>query len=434
MKSKNKGRKIYKTKEKNYYGKSPGAKFLSGLLTTVLIGGLGFIGYSVAEPLLDLTKEIGDSQEDVPVQEITTAANADTTIPGQENPQESAEVIPGSETDPDSVPVTDDAVTKEELLETIPGLSSGKVVEQKNFEQFTAYSLSAADLASVETLSAALDNIPAEVKPDYIEVPVKVSGGGVYFGCSAYEAQNGGVIQSYILPGEISQTISSYGYKSAALISTFSDNILPYTFPGTGYVTSDQEIWLDGSDEYGGKPWVSPYSQAALGYIKYVVDEIAVSGFDCVVCSDFVYPQFSENDRMLLGEQTSKASLGNTLAAAANLCADRVSSQKERFLLEVSAADVLTDRADVLQPMILSTNTIVLTIDLFELSQGISDGTTTYDFPGSPAENCRLMMDLIHEKLSGYNVIVRVKGGTYAELLRARDEMIEYGYTSYVLG
>ena len=425
MKIKNKGRKIYKTKEKNYYGKSPGAKFLSGLLTTVLIGGLGFIGYSVAEPLLDLTKEVGDSQEDVPVQEITTGKNAETTLPGQEDAQESTLAIQNGENAAD-VPGGNAEPDKDELLETIPGLSSGKVVEQKNFEQFTAYSLTASDLASVETLSAALGNIPADIKPEYIEVPVKVSGGGVYFGCSAYEAQNGGVIQSYILPGEISQTISSYGFKSAALISTFSDNILPLTFPGTGYINDDGSLWLDDSDEYGGKPWVSPYSQATLDYVKYIVDEIAVSGFDCVVCSDFVFP-----DSGYLPELSGR---GMTMAAAANLFADRVTMRKERYLLEVNAADVLTDKAEVLQPMILSTNNIVLTIDLYEISQGISDGTTTYDFPGSPAENCRLMMDLIHDKLSGYNVIVRVKGGTYAELLRAKDEMIEYGYTSYVLG
>ena len=49
MKFKNKGRKIYKTKEKNYYGKSPVGKAFSVGLTVLLIGGIGFIGYSVAE-------------------------------------------------------------------------------------------------------------------------------------------------------------------------------------------------------------------------------------------------------------------------------------------------------------------------------------------------------------------------------------------------
>ena len=61
MKFKNKGRKIYKTKEKNYYGKSPVGKAFSVGLTVLLIGGIVFIGYSVAEPLINYTKKKGDS-------------------------------------------------------------------------------------------------------------------------------------------------------------------------------------------------------------------------------------------------------------------------------------------------------------------------------------------------------------------------------------
>ena len=61
MKFKNKGRKIYKTKEKNYYGKSPVGKAFSVGLTVLLIGGIGFIGYSVAEPLINYSKKKGDN-------------------------------------------------------------------------------------------------------------------------------------------------------------------------------------------------------------------------------------------------------------------------------------------------------------------------------------------------------------------------------------
>ena len=62
MKIKNKGRKIYKTKEKNYYGKSPFGKFMSGALSVLLIGGLGFLGYSVAEPIINYTRKAGDEE------------------------------------------------------------------------------------------------------------------------------------------------------------------------------------------------------------------------------------------------------------------------------------------------------------------------------------------------------------------------------------
>ena len=56
-----KGRKIYKTKEKNYYDKSFGGKFFSLLLTLILLGGVAFIGYSFAEPMLNFSKKAGDT-------------------------------------------------------------------------------------------------------------------------------------------------------------------------------------------------------------------------------------------------------------------------------------------------------------------------------------------------------------------------------------
>ena len=123
MKRKNKGRKIYKTKEKNYYGKSPVGKFMSGLLTVLLIGGIGFIGYSVAEPIINYTQHKGDK--------------------------------PAS-----TMPVTTDGTGGEES-------SSG---EKASSERFKAVCLTASDIQSVSTLEKAVDSIPADGGYEYVEV------------------------------------------------------------------------------------------------------------------------------------------------------------------------------------------------------------------------------------------------------------------------
>ena len=78
MRFRNKGRKIYKTKEKNYYGKSPLGKAFSVGLSILLIGGIGFIGYSVAEPIVNYTKKKGDD---------STAVSSETTTVSDENGQ-----------------------------------------------------------------------------------------------------------------------------------------------------------------------------------------------------------------------------------------------------------------------------------------------------------------------------------------------------------
>ena len=57
MKDKNKGRKIYKTKETNTYQKSVSSKIFSAGLTVLFLGGVVFIGYSSADQLMHLKKK-----------------------------------------------------------------------------------------------------------------------------------------------------------------------------------------------------------------------------------------------------------------------------------------------------------------------------------------------------------------------------------------
>ena len=142
MKRKNKGRKIYKTKEKNYYGKSPVGKFMSGLLTVLLIGGIGFIGYSVAEPIINYTQHKGDEPSE------STNTEENTSGDGTEGA-----------TDP----------------------SSG---EKITAELFTAAHLRASDLTDMKSLQSALSTVPQGEGIEYVEVPLKVKGGKVYYASS----------------------------------------------------------------------------------------------------------------------------------------------------------------------------------------------------------------------------------------------------------
>ena len=78
-----KGRKIYKTKERNYLGKSPVSKFMSGALTVLLMGGIGFLGYSLAEPIINYTRHEGDeplSTETFQDSETTTMTTTTTVL------------------------------------------------------------------------------------------------------------------------------------------------------------------------------------------------------------------------------------------------------------------------------------------------------------------------------------------------------------------
>ena len=399
MKFKNKGRKIYKTKEKNYYGKSPVGKAFSVGLTVLLIGGIVFIGYSVAEPLINYTKKKGDST-------VESEMIASDTTPTDENGE---------------------PVTEEGAAPQVP----------VSAEAYRAYALDPLDIADAQSIKAALKRVPSEEKIEYIEVPLKVSGGNIYYATNNYYATSSGVIQSYTKLSEIVSAISAEGYKPVALISTFNDNVIPNYFRDMSYLTVDDgSQWIDNDINAGGKPWMTPFSESAVEYNTDIAEEVAQAGFERVVCYDFVFPDFRPSDVEFLGEKVVSPDRYMALTSAANMMYDKIMTEGSKMMLEVNASDLLKGKNDVLQPMLLKVNTIILNIDLDIMSYGVYTGDTVYEFTGTPAENVRKMLDLVSEDVSDFNVAVRVSGTTLStqEMLEAKEEIVGYGFDSYVLG
>ena len=399
MKFKNKGRKIYKTKEKNYYGKSPVGKAFSVGLTVLLIGGIVFIGYSVAEPLINYTKKKGDST-------VESEMIASDTTPTDENGE---------------------PVTEEGAAPQVP----------VSAEAYRAYALDPLDIADAQSIKAALKRVTSEEKIEYIEVPLKVSGGNIYYATNNYYATSSGVIQSYTKLSEIVSAISAEGYKPVALISTFNDNVIPNYFRDMSYLTVDDgSQWIDNDINAGGKPWMTPFSESAVEYNTDIAEEVAQAGFERVVCYDFVFPDFRPSDVEFLGEKVVSPDRYMALTSAANMMYDKIMTEGSKMMLEVNASDLLKGKNDVLQPMLLKVNTIILNIDLDIMSYGVYTGDTVYEFTGTPAENVRKMLDLVSEDVSDFNVAVRVSGTTLStqEMLEAKEEIVGYGFDSYVLG
>ena len=399
MKFKNKGRKIYKTKEKNYYGKSPVGKAFSVGLTVLLIGGIVFIGYSVAEPLINYTKKKGDSTAE-------SAVIASDTTPTDENGE----------------PVTDEGAAPQVPVSA---------------EAYRAYALDPLDISDTQSIKAALKRVPSEEKIEYIEVPLKVSGGNIYYATNNYYATSSGVIQSYTKLSDIVSAISAEGYKPVALVSTFNDNIIPNYFRDMSYLTVDDgSQWIDNDIDAGGKPWMTPFSESAVEYNTDIVEEVAQAGFERVVCYDFVFPDFRPSDVEFLGEKVVSTDRYMALTSAANMMYDKIMTEGSKMMLEVNASDLLKGKNDVLQPMLLKVNTVILNIDLDIMSYGVYTGDTVYEFTGTPAENVRKMFELVSDDVSDFNVAVRVSGTTLStqEMLEAKEEIVGYGFDSYVLG
>lgn len=397
MKFKSKGRKIYKTKEKNYYGKSTAGKILSAALTLLLLGGIGFLGYSVAEPIINYSKKTGDSDS--------------------------------SDTESTSISKTAD------LNGTLSDEASA--VNAVSAEEFCGASLSVSDMTDLSSLTAALRNISDSEGIEYVSVPLKISGGEIYYASQIYEAQACGSVQSELTLDEIVSAIRAEGFTPVAELSLLRDNLLPQTYPDASYkIASDGSNWLDNDSASGGKPWASPFSELTQAYLNSIAGEVAAADFDKIICCDAVFPPFKESDIELLDFDTDSEDFHTALTLVVNQLYSSTTNSGSAMFLEISAEDLIMGYDDIIQPMLLDVSTLVLDIDFDVLDSGITTDTTLYEFAGTPSENAVKAMDLVQDKLSDYNVVVRLSGDNTDEdsLLQAKDSISDLGYSSFIIG
>lgn len=392
MKIKNKGRKIYKTKEKNYYGKSPIGKFFSALLTIVLLGGIGFLGYSVAGPRINYSRKQGDEEI-----KQTTSYEENSSETSTENSENNLSELQENE------------------------ISAYKSVRLNEYE-----------IMNCEAIKTAIGRIPQEQDIEYIEVPLKLPDGRLTYDTQYEEIPE--IKDSELTLKEITATIKKEGYTPVAYISTFSDNTIPEEYPQYGYLNPETvSAWHD-SDS---KAWASPFSEEYTAYLEFITDEISVAGFKKLILTDVKFPDFTDRDLTLLNDSRLEDYERYTaLTDVVNLLYDTVNENNSDMFIEVNASDILCDNSEILKPLAIETDTIVIDINLDEISQGVDTGNTVYEFEGTPSENITKMLDLIEKQLSDFNVIVCISGTAYntSEVLRAKDDIAELGYISFILG
>jgi len=394
MKFKNKGRKIYKTKEKNYYGKGKSGRFMNIGLTLLLTGGLVFVGYSIAEPLLNYTKKKGDSS----ISSLGSSMGVST----------------------DSL--SDDSQSDLESLEEL----------NKNYD---CYFLGRSSLDDIDYLEDELAEI-SESDVDYVVIPLKVSGGKIYYSSSVRGAEYSGAVVSYLELDDITSAVSEAGLKSIAYMSVLDDNIYPASYPDSGYrIEESGSIWLDDSPDNGGQPWLNPFSYDAVEYAESLADEITLAGFDKIIFSDIVFPPFRESDLDYIGETVSESGRYTKLVSLANELYDTAGKNEVPSMLEVSASDIASGNAEVLRPELLSFNTIVVNIDFDDLYSIENQSGRVYEFNGDTVSNAKKIMRIIKDDIEKFKVIIRLSGeNLYEEEIEdVKQALIKLGYESYIL-
>ena len=118
------------------------------------------------------------------------------------------------------------------------------------------------DLANAAALKTALSAVPQNAGIEFVEVPLKVRGGKIYYATENQDARACGAVSANLPLSVIVDAVKESGFKPAAEISAFYDNQLPTKYPAAGYTTIDDgSQWVDNDPEHGGVPWTAPDSE-----------------------------------------------------------------------------------------------------------------------------------------------------------------------------
>lgn len=266
----------------------PGRAILSIGFTFLVAGVIGVVGYSVAKPILQYS---GAEHSQTQPEETLSSAAAETAAP-----EESASA----------------AVTETTAAPVQTQAEDG-------------YVLPVSALESKQALQAAAASA-REKMPDgkLLVIPLKVSGGEIWYQTSASLAKSCGAAKGSMTLSEIVDTVTQQGWTPAAQLSLLWDNLLPDADAAAGYRVTDGSRWLDNTKENGGKAWASPFSTVTVQYLTEITGEVSRAGFSQIWCKDAVVPGFpgirSELHRRKRSESGAECGAGTAGKSAGTDC------------------------------------------------------------------------------------------------------------------
>lgn len=122
------------------------------------------------------------------------------------------------------------------------------------------------------------------------------------------------------LPAVIAK-LTEKNLTAAARIYAFEDHIASRTFVDMAikYSGDANYLWLDDTQQNGGKPWLNPYAEKAQKYITDIAAELAGMGVKEIVLDGFYFPTMTGSNLASYGDAagtvTKDAVLKNYIAA-----------------------------------------------------------------------------------------------------------------------
>ena len=343
--------------------KSSARRVIEVILMVLIVGGLGFLGYSAAGPLIEYIQNgSGDAGTTTPWEPPESSTPEESDSSGTSDSESSADT---------TQPVSD---------------SSG------------SYLLPISALANQTALSQALEQAEKAGCTGVI-VPMKDNEGHLLYRTNMSSVKDTELVTGTMPAGQILSAIKGKGFTSVtAIVPTLLDSTTPLYVEDMSYRFADSEAvtWLDASPERGGKRWVDPFREGTKQYYSQLVKELTGAGFDEVLLSELRYPNFIDYDKSILAAKfftpnryTALTALyravdsasGNKTAVSVNI-ADVLSGYGKSFS---STAEILADKS--------FTGTIYLTVNLSDFDTKLPTGeNTSITLPADPVQKVKTLV------------------------------------------
>ncbi len=432
---KNKGMKIYRQKKKRRKGNSN--QIFSLLGTCAVLFGVGIFGYYVvAVPIFDLidgnkkeknqssTVSVTDTNQTTSVTNTKIFDNLTVTTP--QAPTNETPVVTTAVT---SVPefttaetttttatttVTTAQTTQATTVTTVPQESSSTPIKIVN--NGGCYYLTENELCDLDLMREKLQSLEGYSS---VVLPLKVTGGRVYYDSQIRTARLSGVISSYISIEDMVSVIREHKMEPVAEISTIADNIYALTYKKSAYQFADGVTgeWLDNAYEAGGKPWLSPFADDTISYLTDIVDELTSAGIGSIICTDTYFPPFREKDLGYIGEIVQSEDRYKGLTNLINTLSTKAKANGGRVLLGVTANEVINSSAEVFKPEEFGDMSVVVSISMNDFSDKSIDQ----------------IMKMIENKSEDMKVIPCIVSAGTSDVDKTVKELEKAGYSYYMV-
>ena len=389
--------KIKRSKGRLYKKRrSPAKTAIETIAFVVLAGGLIYVGYTAAGPLINYIQSGGSSN-------VATGWTPAESYPN------------GSEEETSSEEQT-------VMITTQPQQASSN----------GTYFLSRSALASKEALDAALESAK-KAGFGAVIIPLKDTTGNLLYKTNIEKINNVGQIgQGTLSAKDIADAVKAKDLVPKAVISSLMDKTASSYIDDVGYyfLGGDVISWYDDDPAKNGKPWVDPFRTGAKNYFAEIVKELKTAGFEEIALSELRYPDFHDTDEARIGSKYFTADRYKGLSEFYQSC---YTAADKKAAVSVNIKDVLDGKgqsfpktAEILTDKTFS-GKIFLTVDLKEFGDTleVAQGAPIV-LPKDAAEKAEMLIGKASEYI-GTNVtvvpVINGEGMSMEDLVKCYKEI-----------